>query len=210
MAIAVAGPLCRFHADAGHGDPALLQAGVLRWRQDLAVALGPRLPGALSWDEDPAQVVRCCDLGPAGLVAVRLLAVYAQRPELELPEAVPAIPELDRAFREAADQKFARSHFGQLLAADLWLPLEFLFTARAPLPDGQEGEIGSLPVLRDQLRRLNERTFVLDATALAVWPDLPAEAGGDLLPAARRGLGALLAAAEDGCARGLPLALRQG
>lgn len=208
MVTAVAGPLCRFYAAAGVGDAAVLQAGVLRWRIDLQAALGDRLPGALCWDEALDGPVAEADLGPAGLTALRLLAVHAERTDLELPGSVPAIPELDRAYREAADQKFVRSHFGQLLAAELWLPLDFAFTVRAPLPDGREAEIGSLPLLLDQLRRLNGRTFQADPDAFARWRQLPAAPGGDLLDAARRGLAGLLAAAAAAHAACLPLALR--
>jgi len=207
VVVACAGPLCRFYARGG-GDVALLRPGVLQWRADLQEALGPRLRGALDWNEDPHGAVKEYDLGGSGLVALRLLAVYAERSDLELPERVPAIPELDRAFREVADQKFAKSHFGQLLAADLWLPLDFAFTARAPLPDGTEGGIVSLPLLLDQLRRLNARTFQADATAFDDWRGLPAEPGNDLLDAARRGLAGMLAAAAAAEQAMLPLAMR--
>jgi hypothetical protein len=206
VVVAFAGPLCRFYARGG-GDVALLRSGVLQWRADLQEALGPRLRGALDWNEDPSGAVREHDLGGSGLVALRLLAIYAERSDLELPEQVPAIPELDRAFRAAADQKFAKSHFGQLLAADLWLPLDFAFTARAPLPDGTEGGIGSLPLLLDQLRRLNARTFQADAAALGEWLALRAEPGNDLLDAARRGLAGMTAAATAAEPMRLPLVI---
>jgi hypothetical protein len=206
VVVAFAGPLCRFYARGG-ADVALLRSGVLQWRADLQEALGPRLRGVLDWNEDPRGAVREYDLGGQGLVALRLLAVYAERSDLELPERVPAILELDRAFREVADQKFARSHFGQLLAADLWLPLDFPFTARAPLPDGTEGGIGSLPLLLDQLRRLNARTFQTDAAVLGEWLTVPAEPGDDLLHAARKGLAGLLAAAGAAETAGVPLGL---
>ena len=207
MVVAFAGPLCRFYA-AARGDPVALRQGVLRWREDLQEALGARLRGRLDWNEDPNGPMVEYELGDSGLVAVRLLAVYAERSDLELPELVPAIPELDRAYRAAADEKFARSHFGQLLAAELWLPLDFPFTARAPLPDGTEAGIGSLPMLLDQLRRLNARTFQADAAVQQEWAGSSADAGGDLLDAAQRGLGGMLAAAAWAAARWVPLAIR--
>lgn len=205
MVVAFAGPLCRYYAAAGAGDPTTLKEGVLRWRADLQEALGPKLRAPLEWSEDANVAVREHDLGETGLLALRVFAVYAERSDLELPESVPAIAELDRAYRAAADAKFARSHFGQLLAADLWLPLDFPFTLRAPLPDGAEAGIGSLPLLVDQLRRLNARTFQADAAALAGWLALPAEPGGDLLDAARRGLAGMIAAASAAEAARAPL-----
>jgi hypothetical protein len=208
VVVAFAGPLCRRYAAASGGDPTLLRQGVLRWRADLQEALGARLRGRLDWNEDPAGSMVEYDLGDSGLMALRLLAVYAQRSDLELPDRVPAIPELDRAYRAAADEKFARSHFGQLLAAELWLPLDFPFTARAPLPDGSEAGIGSLPMLLDQLRRLNARTFQADAAAQAEWLELAAAPGDDLIRAARRGLAALSAAAGAAVAMGSPLSSR--
>jgi hypothetical protein len=117
----------------------------------LQEALGAKLRGPLDWTEDPGHAGREFDLGESGWLALRLFAVYAERSDLELPETVPAIAELDRAWRAAADAKFANSHFGHLLAAELWLPLEFPFTFRAPLPDGAEAGIGSLLLLQDQI-----------------------------------------------------------
>jgi hypothetical protein len=210
VTVAFGGPLCRYYAaQEDGGDRAHLQAGVLRWRNDLQRVLGDRLPGSLNWDEDPAGPVREADLGASGLLALRLLAVYAERTDLEWPSTVPRILELDRAFREAAEADFGRSHFGQLLAAGAWLPLDFAFTFRASLPDGVQTGLGSLPLLLDQLRRLNGRTFQADAAALAEWLALPAEPGGELLDASRRGLAAMLDLAAWADARALPLVVRE-
>ena len=65
---------------------------------------------------------------------------------------------------------------------------------RVPLPDGESAEIGSLAVLEDQLRWLNQRTFQADAAEFAGWLELPAPAGGELIAAARRGYAGLVAA----------------
>jgi hypothetical protein len=199
MARAFTGPLCRFFAataGADAGGPRSFVAGVERWRRDLAHALGGRLRGELQWSEDPDADGFWSDCGDAGWLALRLFAFYAERSDLELPDTVPALLELDRDYRQAQDQKFERSRYGQLLACRCWLPLAFPFTARVPLPDGESAELGSLPVLHDQLRWLNQRTFQGDETEIGGWIALPAVAGGPLLPAAQRGFAALWLAAQ--------------
>lgn len=207
MAQAFAGPLCRCYANAP-GPAARLLPGVLAWRRELAAALGDRLPGALDWREDPEVAGLVAELGDAGFAALRLFACYAERSDLELPDTVPLPPGLDRAFRAAQDRQFAGSRYGQLLACRLWLPLEFVFTARAPLPDGEEAELGSLVVLRDQLRWLNQRTWQADEGEIARWSSMPAPAGGALLPAAQRGFAGLWAAVQWGIAARQPVVIR--
>ncbi|MEY4674873.1 MAG: hypothetical protein RL148_2657 [Planctomycetota bacterium] len=193
MALAVAGPLARC-LGADRETALRQQQGIELWRKDLATGLPAGAP-ELRWDEDPAVEPRRFDLGESGWMALRLLATYAERTDLELPDTVPALLELDKAWRKAADEKFARSRFGHLVAAECWLPAEFEFTVRAPLPDGTAADIGSLVLLQDQLKRLNEATFQAGACELGEWQALPAPAGGDLLDAARRGLAVLAAAA---------------
>ena len=72
-------------------------------------------------------------------------------------------------------------------------------TVRAPRPDGEAAEIGSLQVLSDQLMWLNQRTFQADQAAIEQWAGQPAPQGAPLLQAARRGYATLTAA----CARAL-------
>ena len=207
MARAFAGPLCRYFA--GDGDASAFRDGVLRWRVDLARALGARLRAQLRWREDPLEEGLWCDLGEAGWTALRLFAFYADRSDLELPDVVPALCELDREYRAAQDSKFERSRYGQLLACTLWLPVEMEFTCRVPLPDGENAEIGSLPVLRDQLRWLNQRTFAVDEARIVDWASESAAAGGPLLPAAQRGMAALWTTVAAAVQSGLPLAVAE-
>ena len=193
MALAIAGPLSRCLGADREAAARQLQ-GIELWRKDLATGL-PKGAPELSWVEDPAVEPRVFDLGASGFMALRLFATYAERTDLEMPDTVPALLELDKAWRKAADEKFARSRFGHLVAAECWLPAEFEFTVRAPLPDGTATDIGSLVLLQDQLKRLNEATFQATARELGDWQVLPAPPGGDLLDAARRGLAVLGAAA---------------
>ena len=209
MVRAFAGPLCRYYAKE-RGDAAAAVAGVQAWRQDLIAALAGRVQEqSLQWSEDPDATGLWTDLGEAGWPALRLFAFYAERTELELPDTVPRLLELDRDYRQAIDEKFERSRYGQLLACSVWLPSEFPITLQAPMPDGQSAEIGSLPILRDQLRWLNERTFQVDESSIADWLSMAAGGGGALLPAALGGYAGLWAAVGAGAESGSPVVVCQ-
>lgn len=207
MAIAFAGPLSRYFAASAEAAPRL-RAGVEAWRSALRASVADKVSAQLVWDES-ADAVANCDLGDSGWLALRLFAFYAERSELELPDTVPPLLELDAAWRAAAGGKFPQSRFGHLLACRVWLPGDFPVTLRAPLPDGDSAEIGSLTLLADQMKWLNQRTFQADAGEIATWLALPAFAGGDLLTAARRGYAALQQAATFALAQRLPLAVRE-
>jgi hypothetical protein len=208
-ATAFAGPLCRYFA--GHdGDAARLVQGIVAWRHDVNEALQARLHGEqLEWHEAADTACLACDLDAAGWTGLRLFACLAERSHLELPDRVPALLELDQEWRKAVDAKFANSLYGQILAPRVWLPGDFGFTFRGPLPDGDTVDIGSLSVLHDQLRWLNQRTFQADAATLASWRSVPAPAGAALLLAAQRGLAGLAAAAAFAREHALPLLVRQ-
>ncbi|MCB9876802.1 MAG: hypothetical protein H6835_04285 [Planctomycetes bacterium] len=203
MANAFVGPLSRFFARQ-QGDPALLRAGVEAWRRDLRDGVAVKVGEQLVWDEG-ADVAVEFDLGAAGWTALRLLAFYAEHSELEWPDTVPLLCEFEPQWREAAEQKFAKSLYGQLLACELWLPGEFPVTIRAPRPDGQDAEIGSLQVLHEQLQWLNQRTFQADREVSAGWREQPADVGAPFVAAAQRGFAAMQAAVEAARAAGAPL-----
>jgi hypothetical protein len=207
MVRAFAGPLCCCYA-AGAGEPVTYVAGVEAWRRDLRATAGVHLADALGWREDPTAAAAASDLGACGFEALRLFALYAERTELELPDTVPLPLELDQHWRAASDRRFAGSRYGHLLACRLWLPGDFAVTVRAPLPDGEPAEIGSLPVLIAQLGWLNQRTFQADDEEIARWPALPAPAGGALLAAVQRGFAGLWTAAAKARQWGLPLLIR--
>jgi hypothetical protein len=203
MARAFAGPLSRWFAGAG-GDASKLRPGVLAWRADLRAAVAAKVAEQLEWDEASAFTAEH-DLGASGWMAVRLFAFYAERSELELPDVVPPLLELDREWRAASEAKFAKSLYGQLLACRVWLPGDFPVTLKAPLPDGDTAEIGSLAVLMNQLKWLNQRTFAADADEIAKWNALPALAGGELITAARRGYAGLWAAVAAAVKHAVPV-----
>lgn len=203
MAIAFTGPLSRYYARKPQ-DAVRVQPGVEAWREDLRASVADKVRQQLYWDE-AADVVFRADLGDAGWPALRLFALYAERAELELPDTVPPLLELDPAWRQAAERKFEKSLYGQLLACSVWLPGDYPVTLRAPMPNGDTAEIGSVAVLADQLKWLNQRTFAADLEQLAGWRDVPAPAGCSLLDAARRGYAALAAAVTTAQRFGVPV-----
>lgn len=203
MAMAWAGALSR-HYGSGEAEAQRLRAGVEAWRRDLLAAVAEKVRAAIDWDEGSAATLQV-DLGAAGWSGLRLFAFYAEQTHLEMPDTVPALLELDPAWRAAADGKFANSRYGHLLACRVWLPGDVPVTLRAPMPDGSSAEIGSLAVLQDQLRFLNARTLQADAATVATWEQEPAPAGGDLLGAAQRGLAGMLLAAAFATGHRVPL-----
>lgn len=206
MAIAIAGPLSRFFAK-DEDDAVRLRAGVEAWRKDLVSSVAEKVGSQLEWDE-ASDVVFESDLGDSGWVALRMFAFYAERSDLDWPDTVPLLPEFDTVWRAAAEDKFSKSLYGQLLACEMWLPGEFPVTIRAPRPDGDAAEMGSLKVLADQLLWLNQRTFQADTEEVAKWLEMPAEAGGSFLVATRRGYAALHAAVEVAQTNAIPLVVR--
>lgn len=203
MAVAFAGPLSRWYAGPD-GDAGRLRAGVEAWRADLRSSLATKVAEQLAWDEGAAETF-AADLGESGWLALRLLGLYADRPELDWPDTVPPLLELDPQWRAAVDAKFERSRYGQLLACSVWLPGDFPITFRVPLPDGSTAEVGSTQVLVDQLTWLNQRTFQADADEVAGWGGLPAAAGGEFVAAARRGYAGLRNAVDAAVRGGVPL-----
>ena len=198
------GPLCRYFADAD-ADASARVAGAEAWQRDLCRALAGRPGRPATWREDPSLDPQLFELGAHGLGGVRLLAVYAERPELELPDAVPDELAGERAWREAAASDFAASHHGQLLAASAWLPGGFDYTFRCPRPDGEDCCFGSLLALRDQLEFLVTRTFATDCADLEAWCRLD---DGRFVSAARRGVATFITAARCAVDAGMPLLLR--
>lgn len=206
MAQVFAGPLSRwYHKPGDELDD--LRAGVVAWRDDLCGAVPEKVAQQLQWDET-SRVAVTQDLGESGWMALRLFAFYAERTDLEMPDTVPPLLELDGEWRAAHEGKFERSLYGHLLACRAWLPGDFPVTLRTPMPDGETWEVGSVTVLADQLKWLNQRTFAAGSEETERWGTLEAPAGGDLLDAARRGFAGLRAAVEVGMRDGVPVVVQ--
>lgn len=197
------GPLCRYFA-ADAAEAAQRKDGVVAWLADVAASLEGRLKGELPWEEDPSDEPEVFDLGPRGLDAVRLLAVYADRSELDLPDAMPDPLALDPHWAAAEREDFGRSRYGHLVAASFWLPADFDFTFRGPRPDGADATFGSLFALRDQVGFVNARTFAASDATLEEWRRIE---GDRFVDAARRGVAGLTSAIRRAVDRHVPLAV---
>lgn len=153
----------------GDGPTEQVLAGTLAWRSHLASKLGAVLRAPLDWPEDPHAEGERLVLPPRALDALRLLAVYADRTELELPDALPGVMDLDPVWQRARQQDFKQSRFAHVLAADCWLPAEFEATVAHAYPDGTPAVFGSGDALRFQLRELNRCTLQLDLAEIREW-----------------------------------------
>jgi hypothetical protein len=198
------GPLCRYFA-ADEAEATARADGVLAWREDVRESLAERLRGELHWPEDPGLEPVVFPFGPGELDAVRLLAVHADRPELDIPDALPDPLGLDPIWAAAEASSFEKSRYGHLVAAAFWLPWDFDFTFKGPRPDGADATFGSLPALRDQISYLNARTFQASDDGLAAFCDVTGDRFVDIV---RRGLGRMSKAVREAAARGLPLSVR--
>ena len=207
MVEAFVGPLSRWFARGDDEEAARLRPGVEQWREDLRGGVAEKVGEQLSWDEGSACAARF-DFEVTGWSGLRLFAFYAERSDLEWPDTVPTLLELDQDWRKASDEKFGKSVYGQLLACEMWLPGEFPVTVRAPRPDGDSVEIGSLKFLADQLQWLNQRTFQADQAAIDQWAMQPAPAGASMLQAAQRGYAMLTAACTRAHQERLPLLIQ--
>ncbi len=197
------GPLSHRYQDSER--EATASHGVLAWLQQVNTSLAPRLRDPLAWCEDQGSGPECIAIGDTGYGGVRLLAVYAERADLELPDDLPESWLDDPAYAEASKLAFAKSHYAHILVAERWLPGDFDFTFVAPGPDGADVAIGSLAALDDQVRWLDERT--LNAGALQRQEDA---ASHEFVAAARYGIGGFRRAVEAAKARAMPLWLPLG
>jgi hypothetical protein len=162
------GPLSEFFAGRDGAATADRVPAVLAWRAHLASKLGAALREPLAWPEEAGDAQRIL-LPARALEALRLLAVYADRAELELPDDLPPLLDLDPVWQQAVNQDFRGSRFAQVLAPDCWLPADFDLTLRHAYPDGTPAVFGSATALRFQLRALNRTTLQLDLAEIAEW-----------------------------------------
>lgn len=206
MSCLLPGPLSVSLAPDAHGgrdDVAAVEA----WREQVNASLAARFGAPLRWDERSAQRHPRVELSATALCGVRLLAVYADRPDLDLPDTLAADASRDPVYAAALAASFASSRYGQLLAARIWLPGDFAFTFVCPAPHGDDVAFGSLDVLDDQLRRLNERTLVAPREALAAAASRDDSRSVGFVDAALAGLSRFVVCAAWSRSRALPLVL---
>ncbi len=182
------------HADGPPGNLALepvTRAAVCAWRDGLRQQLGDRLDGPLEWDESPQGPCFTDKPGWGGYGATVLLAAHAEHPRLPLPDDISADWPDDPAYLAVISGR-AGSRFDQILIPELWLPWSFAFTFRTQDATGQETEVGSSPILLDQLNALRAEH---------------SDGGGALDPVAHAGLTVLLRMAERSVCHHIPMKL---
>jgi hypothetical protein len=186
--------------DDGQDAEEVIRSAVLTWRDGLSRWLGDRLAGPLDWDESAPAPCVTDKPGWDGYGGALLLAAHDEHPELPAPTLVSADWPDDPAY-QAASARGAGSHYAQLLTPELWLPCRFEFTVRTQDLTGEEVQLGSSPVLLDQLELLSAR-YQLDG-----WPLDPSADGHALPAAAATGLAVLRRLAEHSVAFRVPMKL---
>jgi hypothetical protein len=186
-------------ADGQDGEE-VIRTAVVCWRDGLTRWLGDRLAGPLDWDESGPAPCFTDKPGWDGYGGALLLAAHDEHPELPAPAVVSADWPDDPAY-QASSARGAGSRYQQLLTPELWLPCRFEFTVRTQDVTGEEVEIGSTPVLLDQLELLSSR-YRLDGRAAD-----PALDGHSLSAAAGNGLAVLRRLAEWSVGHRLPMKL---
>jgi hypothetical protein len=233
--VAAVEQLRRVMADAdicvarGPFDPATPEEAhrhVLAWREKLGQGLGLKL----DWDESPDGEYLTWQLGRDGHTALSFLACDDEFPELPLPDLVPWGPDPDDPSREIPEPGFSRAYADQLaqamehryrppsgppgerlywhiLLARIWLPAGFRVLVKGG--GGLPGEpmVGSVPEVRVELERLNERTLAVNARTLRRIRDAGPPLGIPFEGWSRYGLAVMLLQAREADARHLPMVL---
>ncbi len=179
---------------------------VLSWRDAMNAAMGEHFDGPLTWDEGTATPYFTDRPGWKGRHGLLLWAAYAERPQLDPPEALPDELQDDPAYA-AVDQAGGSDAYQQILFPSIWLPCPFDFAFGGTDIYGEETVFGSSPTLVGQLEALNAATFGLDRPGLAEAAANQATADDPLEACARYGLAISLQLARKSVEHRLPMLL---
>ena len=98
----------------------------------------------------------------------------------------------DPAYARSNDEN-AASRYPQLVkGVEIWLPVDFNLTFRAPDAAGEPTTFGSSVGLQRELELLNDRTWKADDATVAAWREEGSERGAPLESGARFALAVLL------------------
>jgi hypothetical protein len=184
-------------------EPDAIRAAVQRWREHLNGKLAS-FRVRLDWAETAEEEALRLPVAADALRAVRLLAAYVDRTELDLPLDLPADLAGDAVWQAAEASEFAQVRLAQVAVPDCWLPGDFDLTVKHAYPDGLEATFGSLGALQVHLAELNRATFQAEPGELGM---TPAAGGRDLLALGEAGLAALWRGARAAAAARLPMLL---
>lgn len=193
-------------------DPAEINAGILRWRTGLNMALrnANAVSADIDWDER-ADAPYFTDK-PAWdcFGALNLLAAYEEEPKGLFGGKFP------KRFTDkwAEDDKFRRrekdkaSKYAHLYACEVWLPIDMQKTFEGPRPNAQPTKFGSSIRLLEQLTNLNQSTYAGSATDLQQWRhDMPDGPDPAFEPKAKTGLAIMLSLTASAVEHRLPMLL---
>lgn len=193
-------------------DPEQINAGILRWRAGLNLAL--RNAGVISADVDWDERVDAPYFTdkPAWdcFGALNLLAAYEEEPKPLFGGRFPKQlsdkwPEDAKFLRRSGDKS---SRFAHLYGCEVWLPLDMQKTFEGPRPNGQPTRFGSSIRLLEQLNTLNQATYRGNPADLEQWRrDMPEGNDPAFEPKAKTGLSIMLALTTAAVQNRLPMLL---
>ncbi len=156
-----AGPLTAYYSRGlPAAERARIRTNVGGWWSDVEAALEGHLSSPLSCEEDTPDTLSL-EITDTEWCALQLLAAYAESTNLHWPDHVPPSREEDPAWQKVSVGDFSRTKFPHVLIPTFWAPGDFDFTAKQPMPDGDERVFGSLDGLCRQLGVLNAQTLQL-------------------------------------------------
>ena len=193
-------------------DPAEINAGIIRWRTGVNMALrnADAVSADIDWDER-ADAPYFTDK-PAWdcFGALNLLAAYAEESKPLFGSRFPK----QLTDKWAEDAKFVRragdkgSRYVHLYACEVWLPIEMQKTFEGPRPNGQPTRFGSSIRLLEELNALNQDTYRGGAADLAQWRrDMPEGPDPAFEPKAKTGLSIMLTLTAAAVQYRLPMLL---
>ncbi len=192
-------------------DPAVINTGVLQWRD--VMLQGLRATGShvteLAWDERVETPYFTDKPGWDCFGALLILAsheqavvpIFSSRYPKRLPDNWPKDFRLQGATA-------AGGRYSHLLGCEVWLPVDFPDPFEGPKPNAQASRFGSSIRLQQQLVELNERTYHGSASDLTAWREtVPEPADRTFDPMAKTGLAITIALVESANKNRLPMVL---
>jgi hypothetical protein len=187
-------------------DPQIIFDAVGNWRRSLEVGLQSNLPEGLSWNENLNSVYFTDRPAWEGYSGVILHAAHMEHPHFPRPKQAMKEWDADEAVIASMSTEF-KSRFSHLLGVEIWLPCKFAFTFKAEDVVGNKVVFGSSLSLLEQLKALNEESYLTNSAELAKWKYEVGGQNNSFEASARLGLGMFLNLAEMAVRHKLPMKL---
>jgi len=150
-------------------DPETIRAAVCRWRDNLSEALADNISGPLDWDESPESPYFTDKPAWDCYSSLLLWSAYLEHPDLVCPSACVEDVTTDEAYKRSSSKEFKTQYPSLLRNTEIWLPADFHFTFAATDVSGNTVDFGSVIALRDELAKVNDRTWRADSATLSAW-----------------------------------------